>query len=149
MAHGDVKPSNVFVSTDGRATLLDLGFARTAGEHASAMCPLVGSLAYAAPETLTSTLAADVKSDIYSLGATLYEMLSGRRPYDAAEPGRLVEIIRRGRPVCLRRLRPELPTPIASLVHRMLSKERLRRPRSYAELIEELLRLEIVCFAGR
>jgi serine/threonine-protein kinase len=150
MTHGDVKPHNVFISANGKVTLLDLGFAGRHHEHEAAEHrPLCGSLAYAAPETLLSTLAADVRSDVYSLGATLYEMLSGRRPHAAAQPGQLLELVRTERPVCLRKLRPELPRPIASLVHRMLSKDPLRRPQSYAELIGELERLEIACFAFR
>jgi serine/threonine-protein kinase len=149
MIHGDVKPSNIFVSNDGRATLLDLGFARTRCETtAAAPRRLCGSLAYAAPETLTSALTADVRSDIYSLGATLYEMLCGRRPFDAAQPGRLVERIRSGRATCLRELMPAIPRAVASLVHRMLAKEPLRRPQYYSELVDELIRLEINCFAG-
>ena len=110
---------------------------------------ICGSLAYAAPETLTSALNADIRSDIYSLGVTLYEMLAGRRPYMEADPGMLVERVRAGRPTCLRRVQPDLPRPIASLVHRTLAKDPLRRPQSYAELVEELLRLEIGCFASR
>jgi serine/threonine-protein kinase len=150
MTHGDVKPANIFISNEGRATLLDLGFAHKPQELAAkAVRPFCGSLAYAAPETFTSTLAAGVQSEIYSLGATLYEMLSGDRPYAAADPGELVDMIRAGRPTCLRVLRPELPAPVASLVHRMLAKNPLRRPQTYAELIDELTRLEIGCFACR
>jgi serine/threonine-protein kinase len=157
MIHGDVKPANVFLSPQGRATLLDLGFARAAkersGESISSMpsvsSALFASPAYAAPEMLTSNLVASVPSDIYSLGAVLYEMLGGRRPFEADEPARLAELVRGARPGCLGKLRPDLPRPIASLTHRMLAKDPLRRPQSHAELINELLRLEIACFASR
>lgn len=152
--HGDVKPSNVFLSDQGRVTLLDLGFARIPSESPDSSSAAVSrstlcSLAYAAPETLQSSLAADNRSDIYSLGVVLYRMLSGRLPHEAPDPGLLVEQLRTGRPICIRQLHPELSKSIASLVHRMLSREPLRRPQSYAELTSELVRLEIDSFADR
>ena len=88
--HADVKPSNIRVSPAGHATLVDLGSARRHGESRSlADRPVVGTLAYMAPEMLLSTLAPDIRSDIYSLGVTLYEMLTGRLPFQADNAKRL------------------------------------------------------------
>jgi serine/threonine-protein kinase len=150
MTHGDIKPSNIFLSPQGHVTLIDLGFARATGEPSNAaLRPTLCSLAYAAPETVTSALAANVRSDIYSLGMSLYEMLTGQLPYDASDPVRLVEMLRTTNPVCIRQLRPDLPRPVASLVHRMLARQPLRRPQTHGELIEQLVRLEVECFANR
>lgn len=150
MLHSDVKPANILVGADGHATLLDLGFCQTPHEARSwASRPVVGSLGYIAPEMVTSACAVGPRSDLYSLGATLYEMLTGRAPFASASPAELVAMHRQEKPECVRELRPELPKPVASLVHRLLAKEPLRRPATHAEVVDELARLEIACFAWR
>jgi eukaryotic-like serine/threonine-protein kinase len=148
--HADVKPSNIRVSPAGHATLVDLGSARRHGESRSlADRPVVGTLAYMAPEMLLSTLAADIRSDIYSLGGTLYELLTGRLPFQADNARRLVQNHRQELPSDLRLLAPHMPTHVARLVRQMLAKQPLRRPQTPRELIERLVRLEVDTFAER
>ena len=150
MIHTDVKPANVLVSPDGHATLIDFGFVQTPAEASQwATRPLAGTLAYIAPEMVTSTLAAGPRSDIYSLGVTLYEMLTGRRPWETEDPAELARLHREARPTDVRDLRSELPAPVAELVHSMLSKDPLRRPGSSRELATRLIRLEINSFTLR
>ncbi len=150
MLHADVKPGNIIVSPDGHATLIDLGFAHTATEsqHWSSR-PVVGTLSYIAPEVVTSSLAAEVSSDLYSLGVTLYEMITGDLPFAASSPDQLIRMHRESKPPCVRHAVPHLPKPVASLVHRLLAKDPLRRPTSAAAIVEELMRLEIECFSLR
>lgn len=148
MLHGDVKPSNLFLSPDGHATLLDLGFCQTQQEARSwASRPVVGTPLYIAPEMVTSACAADARSDLYSLGATLYEMLSGRPPFLASDPAELIAKHRQDKPPCIRNVAPSTPKVVASLVHRLLAKEPMRRPDSALAVVEELTQLEIACFA--
>lgn len=150
MVHADVKPANILVSPDGHTTLLDFGCAQTLAEARSWVNrPVVGTLHYVAPEMITSACAINVRCDIYSLGVTLYELLTGALPFDATEPAQLVMMHRSAKPVCVRDRRPDLPKPVASLVHRMLAKEPLRRPASAADVVNELVRLEIGSFAAR
>jgi serine/threonine-protein kinase len=150
MIHADVKPANIMVSPSGHATLLDFGFAQTPAEASRwATRPLTGTLAYIAPEMVTSALAADARSDIYSLGVTLYEMLTGRRPFECDDPGELAMLHRQAKPPCLGQLRPDLPRSVTGLVHTMLAKDPLRRPNSSRELAAQLVRLEIESFALR
>lgn len=148
MIHSDVKPSNIIISGEGHATLIDLGFAYSPNEsrHWSAR-PVMGTLNYIAPEAVTSSLAVNQSSDLYSLGATLYEMLTGHVPFAAKSPDELVRMHRESKPTCVREVFPRLPKPVASLVHRLLSKDPLRRPANAATVAEELLRLEIECFS--
>ena len=150
MVHADVKPSNIMVSTDGHATLIDLGFAHSPEEqrHWSSR-PVVGTLAYIAPESITSCLCSQPSSDLYSLGVTLYEMLSGKLPFEGNSPDDLVRMHRETNPTCIRLQAPQTPKAVASLVHRLMAKESMRRPSSAATVAEELMRLEIDCFASR
>lgn len=150
MIHSDVKPANILVSPSGHATLLDFGFAQSPSEgwHWSSR-PIAGTLAYIAPEMVTSALAADPRADVYSLGVTLYEMLAGRRPFESDDPGELAMLQRESKPADVRRHRPEMPEEVSALVMSMLAKDPLRRPDSPKELARRLVRLEIDCFALR
>lgn len=148
--HADVKPSNIFLAPDGHATLLDLGLCLTKSEARSwASRPVVGTLKYIAPEMVTSACAADTRSDLYSLGATLYEMLAGRPPFETSDAAELIALHRQAKPTCLRDARPGMPKLVASLVHRLMAKDPLRRPESPEAVAEELARMEIACFAYR
>jgi serine/threonine protein kinase len=148
--HGDVKPTNIFISPEGHVTLLDLGFARRGEETGSAVDRCVmGTCSYMAPEMITSALGADIRSDIYSLGVVLYEAFSGRLPFAGSDLGELASQHRQARPPDLRRLVPQLPRGVTRLVHQMLAKVPLRRPQAPAELIERLVALEIETFAER
>ena len=81
-AHGDIKPDNIRLVNDGTAKLIDLGFAHRPGENASLLKEglLMGTANYLAPELCAFDPAADESSDLFSFGATLFEMLSGRLP---------------------------------------------------------------------
>ncbi len=150
MIHGDVKPANILVSPAGHATLIDFGFVQTPAEASQwATRPLAGTLAYIAPEMVTSALAAGPASDIYSLGVTLYEMLTGMRPWSSEDPAELPALHREAKPADIRQHRPDLDEPIAELVHAMLAKDPLRRPDSARDLAARLVRLEIKSFTLR
>jgi serine/threonine-protein kinase len=145
--HGDVKPGNIFLAPDGHATLLDLGFARRIGEeHRLSDRLVLGTPSYMAPELLISASAADIASDVYSLGAVLYEMLSGQLPFAAADLGQLASQHRQNAPPRLDKLAPWLPAEVVQLVRRMLAKDPLRRPPP-AELVRALTAMEIVTLA--
>jgi serine/threonine-protein kinase len=150
MIHSDVKPANIVVAPDGHATLVDLGFVHTPGEsrHWSTR-PVYGTLNYLAPEALTSALAASPQSDVYSLGVTLYEIITGGLPFVGRDAEHLIRQHRESKPDCIRNRRPETPKAVASLVHRMLAKDPMRRPESAAAVADELVRLEIDCFSAQ
>src|SRR5262249_53310472 len=90
----------------------------------------------------------DIRSDVYSLGVTLFEMLTGHLPFDARNVAELTAQHRQDPPADLRGQCPHVPTRAARLIHRMLAKEPLRRP-TPRELVDRLAGLEIDTFAER
>jgi len=150
MVHGDIKPDNIMLAPTGHVTLLDLGFARAPSEcHSPAADPLCGSLAYIAPELVTSAYAAGPASDQYSVGVMLYELLAGRLPFTGNDPAELIAQHRGQKPPCIRNLRPDVPKGVASVVHTLLSKDPMRRGGTHREWVDRLVRLEIDSFAVR
>ena len=142
--HGDIKPANIIVTPDGHVTLIDLGFTRRFGESCYvADRPFAGTLHYAAPECLSSRLARDSRSEIYSLGILLFECLTGCRPFEMKTAAALVEAHRRQPPPSLRQQLPHLPFDVSHLVQQMLAKNPIRRPQTMRELIDELISLEV------
>ena len=150
--HGDIKPGNVMVAPSGHVTLVDLGFARRLCESRDEWLvdrPLTGTLSYLAPELLTSTLRVDIRSDLYSLGVMLFEMLTGRVPFSSSDPGELARQQREEKPQDVRISVPQLPTRVARLVRSLLAKDPARRPQSPSEVTSRLAALEVETFAER
>lgn len=142
--HADVKPANIMISPTGHATLLDLGLARRPADEDRAHEHFwIGTPLYMAPEMLLSTTRGDVRSDLYSLGAVLYELLCGRPPFAARDAGELVTAHRQQEVTPLRELCADLPKNVADLVHTLLAKQPLRRVQTARELVRALMSLEI------
>jgi eukaryotic-like serine/threonine-protein kinase len=147
--HGDVKPGNLLISPSGHVTLIDLNFARRRDEPGAAVdrC-ILGTFYYIAPELLTSAIRADIRSDIYSLGVVFYELLTGRRPFEAEDMADLAAQHLRAVPPAFKELVWHVPKDVGRLVRRMLAKDPSRRPQSPKDLIGELMRLEIDTFSA-
>jgi hypothetical protein len=108
VVHRDVKPSNLIIDEDGRVRLADFGIARTVDDPTTVTGPgeLVGTISYLAPEIVEGHPATPA-SDIYSLGAVTYEMLSGRPPFVADNTAALLEAVRTGEPPGLQGIAPD------------------------------------------
>jgi serine/threonine-protein kinase len=142
--HGDVKPANIVVSTAGHATLVDLGSVQHRAQPLRSWeRPLIGTLAYVAPEMLVTDRAIDAAADIYSLGATLYELLTGQPPFSATSAADMARAHLQQRPAEMVNVLPMAPPALNALVPQMLAKDPLRRPSSAAELIGTLTTLEL------
>ena len=105
--------------------------------------PVMGTCSYLAPECLTSAFRPDIRSDIYSLGVVLFELLSGTLPYLAKNLTELASLHRQTPPQELIRLAPHVPREVAQLVRRMTAKDPFRRPQSPRELVDRLVALEV------
>lgn len=136
VTHRDLKPSNIMLVTgSGAAILLDFGLAKLTGQEPASDTPaetttadlsgdgaLLGTVRYMAPEVLDRR-PADARSDLYSLGAVVYEMVTGRRPFDGDTEARVIAAIMTEEAPRLKELRPEAPVELESLIHTCLAKE--------------------------
>jgi serine/threonine protein kinase len=146
--HRDVKPANVIVSPTGHATLIDLGFCQQR-DRGPALDdrPIAGTFDYLAPEAFTPGMACSAATDLYGLGAMLYEMLAGHPPFDGRSAGELAEKHRRATPPPIGEVRAGVPGQLADLVRELLAKQPVRRPSSAQDVADRLVRIEIATLA--
>ncbi|HEY2413923.1 MAG TPA: serine/threonine-protein kinase, partial [Pirellulaceae bacterium] len=133
--HRDIKPSNVLLTAAGQVKLVDMGLARLhqvepSANDLTASGVMLGTFDYISPEQARDPRVADVRSDLYSLGCTLFFMLAGQPPFP--EGTALQKVLRHStdEPPDVRQFRPELGTRVAALVSRLLSKKPSQRHQS-------------------
>lgn len=143
LLHRDVKPSNIMVRPDGSPVLIDFGLARERESASRTRTGLfAGTPAYAAPEQLRGEQGElDGRADLYGLGVTLYEALSGRRPFDGATTAALLARIEEGVAPPLRRIDPRLPRDLETVVAHAMEPLRRDRYGSAEEMADDLERL--------
>src|SRR6266436_1403510 len=141
LIHRDVKPSNLMLAEDGVVKITDFGLAKAARAETqlTATGEVLGSPGYISPEQASGAVL-DARSDIYSLGATFYHLVTGRLPFEAPTPVAMIvkhmsEPLRSPRAV-----NPAVPYPIASIVQKMMAKRAGERFQDYDALIRELER---------
>jgi WD40 repeat protein/serine/threonine protein kinase len=136
--HRDIKPSNLLLDPDGRVWVTDFGLAKTEGDALTNTGDVVGTVRYMAPERFRGW--SDPRSDVYSLGLTLYEMLLLRPAFDAADRVKLIRQVTDEEPSRLRKADPSISRDLATVVERAIDKEPTRRYQTAAELAEDLRR---------
>ena len=135
VVHGDIKPSNINLGHNDTVRLLDFGIAKTLRTGCDATLHQFGSPGYCSPERLARA-AVDQQSDLWALGATLYEMLAGVPPYQAEDTGKLESLIRSRRPP--RALPAACPAGLRAIVAKVLAPEPERRYRSASAFQSDL-----------
>jgi len=141
LIHRDIKPDNIFVSVAGEIKVGDLGLAKNVGQSTAGMTAtgmMMGSPHYISPEQAGAKKDIDFHADIYSLGCTLYQMLTGRTPYEGNDPMVVMGLHVNAPPPAMFKVWPQCPMPLALLVGKMLKKNPRERHASYEELIAEL-----------
>jgi serine/threonine protein kinase/formylglycine-generating enzyme required for sulfatase activity len=140
--HRDVKPSNVLVTPSGRVLLADFGLALPRGvDRMTRTGAWLGSLPYAAPEQVEgSPRALDARADVYSLGVTLYELLTLRTPFLGGPESAVRRRIATGDVEAPRRLNPRIPNALERVCLCAIDPDPLRRPASAARFAEDLER---------
>jgi serine/threonine protein kinase len=140
--HRDLKPSNIMVDKEGNAKVMDFGIARSlktkgiTGEGVS-----VGTPEYMSPEQVEGK-EADQRADIYSLGIILYEMVTGRVPFEGDTPFSIAIKHKSERPERPKKLNPQIPEELNRLILRCLEKDRESRYQGAGEMLSELTKIE-------
>jgi predicted Ser/Thr protein kinase len=143
LVHRDIKPSNIMIDAAGRPKVTDFGIAYVsyANTKLTRDGSIIGTPEYLSPEQCEGKTV-DQRSDIYSLGVTLYELLSGKTPYEADTPVSMLMKIVKGEFPPLREVNPNVPESLQVIVDKMMLKDVRQRYQRMEEVIKDLLKLE-------
>lgn len=143
VVHRDLKPENIMLrDADRSVVVLDFGIAKDLDATTALTMPgtYIGTVGYSAPEQLLAQ-DVDARTDIFSLGVILYELLTGKMAFDGKRTVEIEQATLQGRPTPIKRLNDEVVRPLARLIDRMIQRKPRRRPRDMHEVADEIERV--------
>ena len=145
IVHRDLKPANLFLArrADGSplVKVLDFGLSKASGGGVEALTrttTALGSALYMSPEQMQQTRSVDLRTDVYALGVSLYELIAGRQPFYAETLPQLCVAVLTGTPTPIRELRADVPEALAVVVERAFARDKAHRHQSIGELVVAL-----------
>jgi serine/threonine-protein kinase len=148
LVHRDLKPANIHILPGGKVKIMDFGLARMSGSDMTSTGTVMGTPHYMSPEQVRGQKA-DARSDVFALGCVFYELLSGRKPFDAESMHGVLFKVMQEEPTPLAEAAPDVPPMLVQLVEKSLAKDPAERFQSAADLLAALRRVRQAAASGR
>ncbi len=147
IVHRDIKPSNIMIMKDGRAKVMDFGIAKLPSLHMTVTGMVLGTPFYMSPEQISGQKV-DIRSDIFSLGAVIYETLTGEKPFTGESTATLTYKIIQVDPVPPNIINNLVPNPLSAIITKALVKDPTRRYQNPTQMLNDLKSLSGTSFMG-
>jgi serine/threonine-protein kinase len=148
IVHRDLKPANIHLLPGDKVKIMDFGLARTAGSDMTSTGTVMGTPHYMSPEQVRGQKA-DTRSDVFALGCICYELLTGKKPFDAESMHGVLFKVMQEEPPHIVEVAPNVPPVLTQLVERALAKDPAERPQSAGEMLTALRQARLALASGR